>query len=174
MKLIEGLKEIKRLNEKLDDLLDKVSKNCAHSSIEKPEYGDKQRQKIDEWMQSYHDTVKRILALRTAIQTTNLATEVTIELGGKQVTKTIAEWIHRRRDLAHQDFRLYTVLNSKGVKTGRMPATHKDGEPIEVTAVTYYDPVYRDAMREHYHNEPSLIDAKLEIVNAVTDVLGME
>ena len=41
---------------------------------------------------------QEIARLRVAITRTNLATSVTIELGGKPVTKTLAEWIQRRGD----------------------------------------------------------------------------
>lgn len=179
MKLIEGLKEVKRLNKKLDDLRMKVNKHCAHSSLKEPEYGDKQRDKVREWIQSYHDTVQRILDLRVAIQRTNLETEVTIELEDKQVTKTIAAWIHRRRDLANRDADLYRVLNDDHVETGTMHAgrgrnPRSEDDLIEVTSITYYDPELRDRKLSAYSDEPSLIDAKLEIVNAVTDIIGID
>lgn len=174
MKLIEGLKELKRLDKKLNDLRDKVSTHCSHSSLKDPEYGDTQKQKVDEWVQSYHDTVQRMLEIRTAIQRTNLQTEVTIELGEKQVTKSIAEWIYRRRELAHRDQQLYRVMNDNGVQQGRIRIGNSDNDFKEVTVKRYYDPEHRDKMLALYSDEPSLIDAKLEIVNAVTDIVGID
>jgi hypothetical protein len=44
------------------------------------------------WIQAHGDIMKEILKLQIAIQKTNLLTPVTIEIGGKQVTKSIAFW----------------------------------------------------------------------------------
>lgn len=181
MKLIEGLKEIERLKKKLDDLRNKVGEHCAHSSLKQPEYGNDQQKMVDKWIQSYHDTVQRILDLRIAIAQTNLNTDVTIELGGKQVTKSIAEWIHRRRELANLDANLYRTLNDKHVNVGKIRTVNPsmgamqtdDNDEVDVTSVRYYDPEVRDTKLELYDSEPSIIDGKLEIVNAVTDIEGI-
>src|SRR5882672_7662203 len=99
MKLIQAMKKLKDLNAKAEDLRKKVSQNCADLSIETPMYKD-QATTVEGWIQAHGDILKEILSLRVAIQRTNLSTPVTVELDGKQVTKSIAEWIHRRRDLA--------------------------------------------------------------------------
>jgi len=170
MKIIEALKHLKRLKIKADDLKEKVNRHCAHSSIEQAEYGDKQREKIREWIDSYHDTVKEILRLRVAIQKTNIQTPVSIEIHGKGVTRTIAEWIHRRRDLAAMDLDLWKKVNDNHVQTGALKPSRQDGDPIEVKSIKYYDPEIRDKKISEYREEPSIIDATLEIVNATTDI----
>jgi len=45
------------------------------------------------------------------------------------------------------------------------------GQPVEVKIVRHYDPVQRDKMMAIYRDEPHLIDAALEVVNATTDLL---
>src|ERR1700688_3580412 len=99
MKLIQAMKKIKDLATKAEDLRKKVTNHSADLTIETPQYPDQRRQ-VAEWVQAHGDILKEILHLRFCIQKTNIATPVSIELGGKHVTKSIAEWIHRRRDLA--------------------------------------------------------------------------
>lgn len=168
MKLIEAMKEIKRLHVKLDDLKTKVGTYCADYDYEQPAYP-AQGDQIKEWMQSYEDTLKRILELRLAIQTTNLITLVTIELGGRQVTKSIAAWIHRRRDLAKLQQALYACLSPGMRKDGVLKLSN--GELKDTKVRLYFEPRMRDANVALYRDEPSLIDATLEVKNAVTDLI---
>jgi len=168
MKLIEAMKKIKELRIKAEDIKSKVGTYCADQSHETPVYPD-QKAKIKEWTQSYSDILKEILSLRVAIQRTNLATEVTIELGGKQVTKTIAEWIHRRRDLADLEKAVWNVIGDRGLREGTVQTS--TGEKTEVKIRRYYDPEERDNKTELFRSEPSVVDSTLEVVNAVTDLV---
>lgn len=168
MKLIEALKQIKVEQKKAGDLRQLVRDNCAISSLETPKYVE-QDKKIKGWIQAHSDILKEIERLRTAIQRTNLATKVTIELDGKKITKTIAEWIHRRRDLATEECTMWNMLTDRRIVEG--PVKGPAGDVINIAIIRYYEPEKRDKMRELFSNEPTLIDAKLEIVNAVTDLI---
>lgn len=169
MKLIEALKKEKDLARKKADIKALLRDNCAHSNMENPRYGDKQEKKVRGWLQSIHDLNKESLRLRIAVQKTNLVTNVTIELEGKEVTKTIAEWIHRRRDLAESDLSAWQCLTDRGVVEGK--AKSPTGDMVEINVVRYFDPSGRDNKVMALSEEPHLIDAKLEIVNAVTDII---
>ena len=168
MKLIEAMKKIKELRVKAEDLRKKVGTYCADQSHETPVYPD-QKAKVREWTQSYSDILKEILSLRVAIQKTNLATDVTVELGGKQVTKTIAEWIHRRRDLAELERSVWDSIGDRGLREGTVQTS--TGEKTEVKIRRYYDPEERDNKVELFRSEPSVIDRTLEVINAVTDLV---
>jgi hypothetical protein len=168
MKIIEGLKQIKDLQRKAEDLRIKISKFSAYLSYETPMYPD-QKGQVSSWLQAHYDILKEILRLRIAIQKTNLATEVTIQLGDNTVTKSIAEWIHRRRDLADLDCQSWKMLTDKGLKEGI--ATDTQGEKREVKIVRCYDPVLKDKSIEYFITEPTIIDSRLETVNAVTDLI---
>lgn len=168
MKIIEGLKKIKELEKKAEDLRNLVGGNCARSSMETDKY-EKQSQIVAGWIQAHSDILKEILRLRIAIQKTNLETEVTIEIGNKAVTKTIAEWIHRRRDLASDEYRMWNKLTDRGIVEGI--ATSPSGDKVEVQIVRFYSPAERDSQKELYQSEPIIIDSKLEVVNAVTDLI---
>jgi hypothetical protein len=169
MKLIEALKQIKNLERKAEDLLQKVKVNCAISSLDTPLYPDQKKQ-ISQWMQAYSDILKEILRLRIAIQKTNLETSVVIEFGtGVTVKKSIAEWIHRRRDLAKDESKIWSVLSDRGIQEGLVKSP--GGQEMELKIVRYYDPEERDKMRELFDSEPMLIDSRLEVVNAITDLI---
>lgn len=171
MKVIEGMKQIKDLSQKGEDLRTKVAKYCADLDSETPMYGNKQTEQIKEWIQAHSDIQREILRLRVAVQRTNLATEVTIQLNGQPVKKTIAEWIHRRRDLASREYEMWAGLGRKeqSMKEGMLVTS--TGEKKEVHIRRYYDPRTRDEKAEEYRSEPNQIDATLEVVNAVTDLI---
>lgn len=168
MKIIEALKKIKDLKKKAEDLRDKVSKHSAYMSFETPVYQDQKKQ-VAEWIQSHSDILKEILSLRISIQRTNLLTGVTIEINNNQITKSIAEWIHRRRDLAIEECLMWKKLTDRGLKEGVM--IDSLGKQIDNKIIRCYDPKDRDNHVSLFDSEPSLIDGKLEIVNAVTDLI---
>lgn len=162
------MKKIKDLRIKAEDYRKKVSTYCADLSYETPLYGAEQKTKIKEWLQGHGDIIKEILKLRIQIQKTNLYTSVTIELGGVQVTKTIAEWIHRRKDLAELERSIYSSLGDRGLREGTIVSSTQ--EKIEAKIRRYFDPSERDTFIELYRGEPSKIDSTLEVINAVTDL----
>lgn len=170
MKIIEALKKIKDLQRKASDIQEKVSKYCADLDCETPTYPDQKRQ-ISEWIQAYSDIVKEIAHLRLSVQKTNVTTLVTIELGNKQVTKTITEWIYRRIDLAKMDESIWRALSDRGLKeTHSFQLTPGSPQGI-VKRRLYYDPSERDQKLELYRSEGSKVDSTLEIINAVTDLI---
>lgn len=168
MKIIQAMKQVKDLNRKADDLVAKIKVHCADLDFETPMY-ENQSEVVAGWLQAHGDIVKEIERLRLAIQLTNLQTPVTIELGGKQITKSIAAWIHRRRDLAKMQEAAFKVLTDRGLKEGTV--TNSQGATIEVHIRRYFNPGNRDSMIELYRSEPSIIDATLEVTNAVTDLI---
>lgn len=173
MKIIEGMKQIKDLSAKGEDLRRKVATYCADVDTETPVYGSPQQQmeQIKEWIQAHTGIQKEILKLRVAIQRTNIATPVTIQLHGQPVTKTIAEWIHRRRDLATRDYEMWSGLGRKEASLREGTIQTSTGEKREQKIRRYYDPKERDTMTEEYRSEPNQIDATLEVTNAVTDLI---
>lgn len=168
MKLIEAMKQQKDLARKAEDLRLKIQANSAHLSFETPAYAD-QKGQVSEWLQAHSDVLKEIMRLRVAVQRTNLSTSVTIELQGKTVTKTIAEWIHRRRDLAKTELDAWKCLTDKNLREVR--GKDSQGQEVDVKIVRCFDPRQRDERMAALQSEPSLIDGKLEVVNAVTDLM---
>lgn len=170
MKIIEALKKIKDLQRKASDIKSKVQSYCADLDVETPTYPD-QRSQVSQWLQAYGDIVKEILSLRYNIQRTNVSTMVTIELGNKQVTKSITEWIYRKKDLAKMDEDVWRVLSDKGLKETQSYQLTTNAPTTLVKRRLYFDPVERDNKVELYRSEGSKIDSTLEIINAVTTLM---
>ena len=168
MKLIEALKKEKDLLIKFEDLLKKIRDNSAHLSYETPVYLDTKKQ-LFAWVQSAGDILKEIERIKVAILKTNLETYVTIKIGGNSITKSIAHWILRRRDLAAKEEKIWRSLTDRGLQDSMFKQS--TGEKMEVKVVRYYDPKDRDEKILAYNEEPRLIDAKLEIINATTDLI---
>lgn len=170
MKIIEAMKRVKANIEKMEDLRNKITKNAAHLSVETPMYGDKQRETVRGWLQAFTDLSQENIRLLVAIQKTNLATEVSIEIGGKHVVKNIAEWVHRRRTYAEYDRLVWEALGDRGLKEQTVAST-TGAEPTRVTIIRNFDPAERDEKVDMYRTEPHMIDSALEVVNATTDLI---
>lgn len=170
MKIIEAMRRVKSNKEKIADLQGKIASFSANTSIETPVYPDTKAQ-IDEWLQSCIDTGHENVRLLVAISRTNLVTQVTIKLGENTVTKSIAEWVWRRREYAAIDLATYQKLTDRGIKEVRVQSTLAGGEPVEVKIIRNYDPATRDKWTEIFRTEPHEIDAALEVANAITDLI---
>lgn len=168
MKIVEAMKKIKANKEKIADLQAKIAANSANLSFETPLY-EAPKAKIAEWAQSCHDLSKDNCSLLVAIARTNLQTMVTIELGGVQVTKPIAEWIWRRREYAALDLKTWSSMTDRGLKEGT--GNSSVGTEIKVTIQRHYDPELRDKKVAMFKGEAREIDSALEVVNAVTDLI---
>lgn len=169
MKIIEAMKKVKQNEEKVADLQGKISQVCANLSHETPIYGTETAKKVAEWSQGCDDLSQENIRLLCAIQRTNLQTQVAIEVGGKTVSKSIAEWVWRRRKYAAVDLATWSKLTDRGLKEGFMNSS--TGTPFEVKIVRHFDPNKRDEMMAMYRSEPHQIDAALEVVNATTEVI---
>jgi hypothetical protein len=173
MKIIEALKKTKDLQRKADDIRNKIKEFCADLDAETPAYGtpEQQTKQVAEWLQSHSDILKEVEGLRLSIQRTNLATDVPVEVvDGKNVSKSIAAWIHRRKDLAKLEASAWTVLTNRNLK----PQNYQrpGSEEVQIANVRkYYNQQERDKRVEEFTSEPSRIDAALEIANATTDLI---
>lgn len=183
MKLIEALKKQKDLVRKKDDIVMKIAEFSSDMEDENPIYGNENeytaqkvqthKQHIASLVQAVTDINKEILSLRIGIQKTNLNTGVAMEINGKTITHTIAEWIHRKRDLISFDTQAYIALAIKEKKLSpKQIIIEKDGvkTPQLVNIRRYYDVKARDTVLENLTTESSIIDSKLEIVNATTEL----
>ena len=167
MKIIEALKQVKDLQRKASDLIIKIKNHCADMDYENPVYPD-QKGQINQWVQAHRDIVHEISRLRFCIQKTNVTVNVKITIGDHIIDKTIAEWIHRRKDLSQLESMAWTALTDRGLKDSRIQFTN---EVKDCKKRLYFDPALKDRMLSVLQSEPSLIDGKLEIVNAITDLI---
>lgn len=168
MKIIEAMKKVKENKLKITDLKVMINANCAHLSFETPLYEDA-KGKVQSWAQSCEDLSKENIKLLMAIARTNLVTDATIDIGGVEVTKTLAEWIWRRREYAASDLAVYSQMSDRGLREGTQQSS--TGVAVEVKIIRKYDVEVRDKKIAAYKSEPKLIDSKMEVINAVTDLI---
>jgi len=168
MKIIEAMKKVKENRRKIEDLKSKIKKNAARLSYETSQY-DAPEKKVKEWLQSCNDLSVDCVNLLERINKTNISTNVEITIGGKNVTRSIAGWIYRRREFATIDLDVWKSLTDNGLKDGF--AKTASGEEMEVKLIRHFNPDQRDKKIEEFSEEPYLIDSRLEVVNAITDIL---
>ena len=168
MKIIEAMKRIKNNKEKVVDLQNKIGLHCANLNHETPLYGTETKSKIEEWAQSCTDLSKENIRLLCAIQRTNIKNQVTITLSGIPVTKTIAEWVWRKREYAATDLKTWALMTDRNLKEGVVSSS--TSIPVELKIQRHFDPELRDEKMAIYRSEPHEIDSALEIVNATTDL----
>jgi|SRR5215475_13024008 len=173
MTIIEAMKKVKANLVKLTELQNKIGLYSAHTSLEAAStpYGDKTYEKVDEWTKACESITQENANLRLRIQMTNLTTNVTIPLGGRDVTKPIAEWVLRRREYANLDFQTWARQTDRNLKIGQAPGSQ--GTPVEVKLIRNYDTEKRDKKMEMYQMEPHEINSKLEVVNATTELVDL-
>lgn len=169
MKIIEALKQIKLNKIKIAELTERIGQASANMSNEEPVYGEGTRTKLEGYLQSIRDLTLDNISLLTRISKTNLETQVSIDLGHATVTKSIAEWIWRRREYAEIERSAWRALTDRNLRAGVIKTS--TGEVKEVTVVKHYDQEKRDNMVASLRAEPTQIDMTLEIVNATTDLL---
>jgi hypothetical protein len=171
VKIIEAMKRVKSNKEKIADLQNKIGLFCANLSFESLTYGspDQTKATVEGWLQSCTDLTQENIGLLTSIQKTNNATSVAVMLGEKSVTKTIAEWVWRRREYAALDLKTWNMLTDRGLKEGM--GQNSSGTPVEVKITRHFDPLKRDKMAAMFKAEPHEIDSALEVINAVTDLV---
>lgn len=168
MKIIQAMKQIKANKEKIRDLSAGIARYSAYLSIETPGYPE-QTAKVREWTQTCLDVSRDNIELLVRIAKTNMATQVTIEIGGKSVTKSIAEWVWRRREYAALDLAIWQQQSDRNLKEQNVATSQ--GTITEIRLVRCYDPEVRDKAMAILREEPHLIDSTLEVINATTDLL---
>lgn len=175
MRLIEAMKSVKHTLRKMEDLKKKVSMYCADLDCMQPTYGDanEQKKKVSEWLQMYHDLALKLTEIKRDIQNTNLNTPVTIKVGDDPVTRSIAEWVIRRREIIDLEVALYSVLSDRGLadKSLMTRSMLEDNKVKNARVRFYFDASERDKRLETLKTEKESIDTTLETINATTEVI---
>ncbi len=168
MKLIEGMKNVKSILRKMEDMRGKVQKYCADMDFQAPTYPN-QKEQVSQWLQSHHDLALELTTLKRNIQKTNLYSDVTIRIGDKDVTRSIAEWVIRRREIVDLEVQCWAGLSNRSLQDVQLRTGSGDTAPAKVRL--YFDAKERDANVELYKSEKESIDKALEIANATTNLI---
>jgi len=174
MKLIEAMKNVKSTLRKMEDLRKKITKYCSDLDYMAPVYEnvDGQKKKITEWVQSHHDLALQLTSLKANIQRTNLATPVIIKIGDNNVTRPIAEWVIRRREIVDLEILAVSALQETNLDTPAHRLINRNNEQIKDAKVRlYFVAEERDKKLDVLRGEKEMIDKALEIVNVNTELI---
>lgn len=169
MKIIEAMRKIKINLGKITEYKKLVAQYCADYEIQEPTYPD-QIGMVRSWLMATHDLLEETEKLKRCISETNLATQVTVELDGKRITKSITEWIARRDTLSKLELEIWSALGDKGLSTQAMK-NQINNEVQLVKVRRYFDAKERDAKISLFSAEPHTIDGALEVANATTELI---
>lgn len=171
MKIIEGLKKVKANRVKIADLNAKITQNSARLSSQTSPYGDQKAatEQVTAWVDTVRSLIRDNEILINRIHRTNSTTKVSVTLGETAVTKTIDEWITRRKEGVAFENQAMRGLSDRGLKEDLMK--NPDGTTTHITVIRHFDPRKRDERMSILGEEVSLIDSALEIANATTDLV---
>jgi len=176
MKLIEAMKNVKSTLRKMEDLRKKITKYCSDLDYMAPIYGnvDEQKKKIAEWLQSHHDLALQLTTLKANIQKTNLATPVTIKVGNNDITRPIAEWVIRRREIVDLEILAVSALQETNMDTPAYRLVSRNNDQMKDAKIRlYFVAEERDYVLEILRSEKEMIDKALEIVNVNTELIDI-
>lgn len=171
MKIIEALKTIKANKKKVEDLIVKITENSAFLSNQTSPYGNQVEttRQVDGWIDSVRQILRDNEILTHRIHKTNNSTLVSIDVGKYSVEKTIDEWLSRRESGVELHLRAYKALTDRRLREEFI--VQPDGTRVPITIVRNYNAAARDDAISLLDIEKSLIDSRLEIVNATVDLL---
>lgn len=169
MKIIEAMKRIKLLTNRIAEQSVKINQHSARWSVEESQYSDPKAE-VAAWVQSNKDSLAEIIKLKLQIQATNLDAVVSVEVAeGKPIAAPIAYWLYRRNLIKVEmaTYQSLKVLNSGG---GIRRMETSSGGTQEVKAIYEYDAREKDTALANLNHELSAISGMLEIANATTDL----
>jgi len=174
--ITEALAEIKTIGKRIEKKRQSVATYLARDlRLKDPLEKDGGSVKfVAEERQGIHDLSVRVVNIRTAIQKSNLATPTTIA----GVTKSVAEWLTWRREVAPGEQSFLTSLNN-GIRTIRDKA-QRDGARIVpaggdstpeskgVEVVVNVDEKLLLSAQENLETVLGELDGRLSLLNATT------
>jgi hypothetical protein len=168
MKIIEGMKELKLIEKKINDNTGKIMTYSSTVSTERPFFENEkdQRKEVESLIQANTDLVMRYLKIKRMIEQTNLA--VTAEFDG--VKYSLADLLVLKRRLGDTLIRTYNALSTNYADTRiRNAPAEIDGKKAQV--IRLYDENKKNENLSKLMEFTSNIDARLEVINATTDLV---
>lgn len=170
MKIIEALKELPLIEKRIMSNVQKIATYAAgvetgNSTGAAFDSVATQRKELASLIQANEDLVKQRALLRRRLYITN--TTVEVEING--VKKTITEWIEYREkgfDLIERTYNALNELNAMNeLRNTKVDPT------VGAKVVKFYDEAHKNKLIEDNRAIRDQLDAKLEIINATTDLV---
>lgn len=164
MKIIEALKEIKKIQDKIGRNNKSIELYSSKLSNQKPHFESEevQRQEIQSLIQSNMDLVTRFLELKRLVDQANLNTIVNIN--NKEYT--ILDLLNLKRTAISFILNTYRSLNDSNVRNNMRYIKDDDISQID----RLYDEKEKNEKLAEWQELYDQIDSRLEVVNATTDI----
>ena len=170
MKIIEGMKRLRVIEKRMESQRNAVTEYASKLSTEMPRFQTKEDQakEVASLIQSNNDLCAEYLRIKRSIEYTNL--KVTVELQGKAYS--ISDLLVVKRKLADRMVATYRALNDTAARDRLRNAPKFDGETPKVE-ILYDERTKLDNIRK-WQDLADIIDSRLEVINATTDLIEME
>jgi len=170
MKIIEGMKRLRVIEKRMESQRNAVTEYASKLSTEMPRFQTKEDQakEVASLIQSNNDLCAEYLRIKRSIEYTNL--KVSVELQGKAYS--ISDLLVVKRKLADRMVATYRALNDTVARDRLRNAPKFDGETPKVE-VLYDERTKLDNIRK-WQDLADIIDSRLEVINATTDLIEME
>ena len=170
MKIIEGMKRLRVIEKRMESQRNAVTEYASKLSTEMPRFQTKEDQakEVASLIQSNNDLCAEDLRIKRSIEYTNL--KVTVELQGKAYS--ISDLLVVKRKLADRMVATYRALNDTVARDRLRNAPKFDGETPKVE-ILYDERTKLDNIRK-WQDLADIIDSRLEVINATTDLIEME
>lgn len=179
MTITEALAEIKTIGKRLEKKQQAVLSNLARDARLKDSLAGGTEEYVRAEWQAIRDLETRVVAIRTAIQKSNLETKATVS----EKTMTVAEWLTYRREIAAGRQKFLATVNN-GLKGLREKITREGGRisTVGVSATAIVESGKQPPVEVIIHlDEKALLDeqellekmlgdldGKLSLLNATT------
>lgn len=171
MKIIEAMKEAKLIEKKIRKNNELITEYSSALDNEKLPFltEEEQIKEVKKLVQSNIDLEERYISLKVAIDRTNLATKVSIE--GAKREYTIFELLVIKRKFGKTMIEKYTSMNGSKAEAKRMSYGRLSSEGKAPSVIKFYDEREKNNNINDIENFLAKIDSRLEVVNAVTDII---
>lgn len=167
MKITEGLAEIKTLIKRIEKNREFIARNFVTTSNVVDPYAESGglQKKVSETIQATTDLMKRIVKIRSAINTANATNR--IKIGDYE--QTIGEWLIWRRDILPllRDWERFLLQNLEQAKTHTLPANWVEQKVQLIISVDEKE------ITQYFTNillTNEELDGKLSLANATIDL----
>jgi hypothetical protein len=176
MMLIEALKTLRVLEKRIADNSAKIQLYASSVTTERPVFGsdDEQKREVQSLCQANEDLVENYIKLSERIERTNLGTSIVIAGRVMSLQKALL----LKRKLGKLLRSTYTALNdSQGraklnqASGGRQLVSVQTGPSNAAQLELYYDEAQKNKRVRDIDDMLADIDAKLEVINATTELL---
>lgn len=170
MKIIEALKEQKRIQTKINRNATQITQYSCKLSNEKPFFDSDEAQTAETYqlIQSNIDLTNRYLWLKRCIDHTNLNSKH--EIGG--VAYSITDLLNMKRNGIGFIITTYNALTDSQVSRRLSAARSTDSaKPVQIERL--YDERNKNEALLKWQDLLDNIDSKLEVINATTDLIEL-